>query len=349
MVEAALGRGGVGSLLFVTDPAEINRLQRLAIEGNRLGIPAAVRLRRHPRAAHDPPGADRDGGLLGPRRRSSAARRSPPGRRARSASTGRSRRWSTSPATRAGAGSSRAPARTRTSAPPSPPRRSAASRATELGAPERIIAGPKHFAGLRRRARRPRLRRGQPLRLRAVERLLPAVRGGGRRRRRQHHDRLHGPQRHPGHRQPLAVHRRAARRRWGFEGFVVSDANAVRNLVTHGFAADLPDAGARARRRRARHGDGHRRPGLRAPARGARRRRRRRGRRSTRACGGCSRRSSGWACSTTPTSTRTAPARCSPTRRTARSPASPPSGPRCCCATRAACCRSTPRRSARSR
>ena len=33
---------------------------------------------------------------------------------------------------------------------------------------------------------------------------------------------------------------------WGFDGFVVSDANAVRNLVTHGFAADLTDAAARA-------------------------------------------------------------------------------------------------------
>jgi beta-glucosidase len=33
---------------------------------------------------------------------------------------------------------------------------------------------------------------------------------------------------------------------WGFEGWVVSDANAVRNLATHGFAADLPDAGVRA-------------------------------------------------------------------------------------------------------
>ena len=32
---------------------------------------------------------------------------------------------------------------------------------------------------------------------------------------------------------------------WGFEGFVVSDANAVRSLVTHGFAADLTDAAAR--------------------------------------------------------------------------------------------------------
>ena len=35
------------------------------------------------------------------------------------------------------------------------------------------------------------------------------------------------------------------RETWGFEGFVVSDANAVRNLLTHGFAADLTDAGAR--------------------------------------------------------------------------------------------------------
>src|SRR4051794_7597578 len=32
----------------------------------------------------------------------------------------------------------------------------------------------------------------------------------------------------------------------GFDGFVVSDANAVRNLATHGFAADLTNAGARA-------------------------------------------------------------------------------------------------------
>jgi beta-glucosidase len=36
------------------------------------------------------------------------------------------------------------------------------------------------------------------------------------------------------------------REAWGFDGFVVSDANAVRNLVTHGFAIDLTDAGTRA-------------------------------------------------------------------------------------------------------
>ena len=39
MVEEALGRGEAGSLLIQTDPAEINRLQRLALAGNRLGIP----------------------------------------------------------------------------------------------------------------------------------------------------------------------------------------------------------------------------------------------------------------------------------------------------------------------
>ena len=36
------------------------------------------------------------------------------------------------------------------------------------------------------------------------------------------------------------------RESWGFKGFVVSDANAVRNLTTHGFAADLADAAGRA-------------------------------------------------------------------------------------------------------
>ena len=39
-VDAAVAGGEVGSLLFVTDPAETNRLQRLVIDGNRLGIPA---------------------------------------------------------------------------------------------------------------------------------------------------------------------------------------------------------------------------------------------------------------------------------------------------------------------
>ena len=91
--------------------------------------PGAVRFRRHPRAAHDSSGADRDGGLVGSRRRSSAASRSPPARRVPWASTGRSRRWSTSPAIHVGAGSSRALEKIRTSARPWPSPRCAASRA----------------------------------------------------------------------------------------------------------------------------------------------------------------------------------------------------------------------------
>jgi len=39
-VEEAARRGELGSLLFVTDPAEINRLQRLTVEGSRHGVPA---------------------------------------------------------------------------------------------------------------------------------------------------------------------------------------------------------------------------------------------------------------------------------------------------------------------
>ena len=38
-VEAALARGAAGSLLFVREPAEANRLQRLALAGSRHGIP----------------------------------------------------------------------------------------------------------------------------------------------------------------------------------------------------------------------------------------------------------------------------------------------------------------------
>ena len=51
MVEAALGRREVGSLLFVTDPVETNRLQRLTVEGHRLGIPAGTGTSPAPRCS----------------------------------------------------------------------------------------------------------------------------------------------------------------------------------------------------------------------------------------------------------------------------------------------------------
>ena len=48
---AALSEGKVRSLLFVTDPAEVNRLQRLAVDGNRQAFRRAVRVRCDPRSA----------------------------------------------------------------------------------------------------------------------------------------------------------------------------------------------------------------------------------------------------------------------------------------------------------
>ena len=213
-VEAALASGEVGSLLFVTDPAEMNRLQRLAVEGSRHGIPGAVRVRRDPRPAHDLPGADRDGGVVGSRGDRGRARRSPRARPGRSGSTGRSRRWSTSRGIRAGAGSSRAPARTRISASAVAAAQVRGFQGDGLG-----CAGPGH-----RRARStspataPRWAGATTTRS-----TCPTPSCGTstcpRSRRRseagagEHHDRLHGSQRHTGHREPLAADRRAARRR----------------------------------------------------------------------------------------------------------------------------------------
>jgi beta-glucosidase len=115
----------------------------------------------------------------------------------------------------------------------------------ELGSPERIIAGPKHFAGY-----------GYALGGRDYDEVnlsdselwnvvLPpfraAVEAGAGNVMTAYMD-LNGI--------PASGNRwlftEVLRETWGFDGFVVSDANAVRNLLTHGFAADLTDAGARA-------------------------------------------------------------------------------------------------------
>ena len=115
----------------------------------------------------------------------------------------------------------------------------------ELGAPERVIAGPKHLVGY-----------GAALGGRDYDEVnlsdselwnvhLPpfkaAVEAGAGNIMTAYMD-LNGV--------PAAASRwlftEVLREQWGFEGFVVSDANVVRNLVTHEFAADLQDAAARA-------------------------------------------------------------------------------------------------------
>jgi beta-glucosidase len=244
MVEAALGRGEAGSLLFVTDPAEINRLQRLAIEGNRHGIPVLF-------------GFDVIHGLrtIFPVPIAMAASWEPETIERGQAVAAREARavgihWAFAPMVDIardprwgriieGAGED--------------PFLGAAVAAAQvrgfqgerIGAPERIIAGPKHFAGY-----------GAALGGRDYDEVnlsddelwnvyfppfRAAIEAGAGNVMTAYMD-LNGI--------PATGNRwlfgDVLRETFGFQGFVVSDANAVRNLVTHGFAADLADAGARA-------------------------------------------------------------------------------------------------------
>ena len=339
MVESALREGAAGSLLFVTDPAEINRLQRLAVEGNRLGIPVLfgfdvihglrtiLPVPIAMAASWDPETIERGQAVAAREARAVGIHWT----FAPMVDIARDPRWGR---IIEGAGedpylgAAVAVAQVR------------GFQGGELGAPERVIAGPKHFAGY-----------GAALGGRDYDEVnlsdselwnvyFPpfeaAVEAGAGNVMTAYMD-LNGI--------PASGSRwlftEVLRDTWGFEGFVVSDANAVRNLVTHGFAADLSDAAARAV-----NAGVDMEMAIADPAYATCPRRwsqvRRARRRSTQASGACWRRRSGWACSTHRTSTRTAPARCSPIRPTATWPASPPSDPRCCSATRATCCRSTP-------
>ena len=242
-VEEALGRGDVGALLFVTDPAETNRLQRLAVEGDSRGIPVLF-------------GYDVIHGLrtILPVPIAMAASWDPQTIAQGQAVAAREARavgihWAFAPMVDIardprwgrmieGAGED--------------PFLGAAVAAAQVrgfqgevaGAPERVIAGPKHFAGY-----------GAALGGRDYDEVnlsdselwnvyLPpfaAAVAAGAGNVMTAYMPLNGI--------PATGNRwlftEVLRETLGFEGFVVSDANAVRNLVTHGFAADLTDAGAR--------------------------------------------------------------------------------------------------------
>jgi beta-glucosidase len=244
MVEAALGRGEAGSLLFVTDPAEINRLQRLAVEGNRFGIPVLF-------------GFDVIHGLrtIFPVPIAMAASWDPATiERGQSVAARESRavgiHWAFAPMVDI----ARDPrwGRMIEGAGEDPFLGAAVAVAQvrgfqgeRIGAPERIIAGPKHFAGY-----------GAALGGRDYDEVnvseyelwnvyfppfRAALEAGAGNVMTAYMD-LNGV--------PATGNRwlfsDVLRDTFGFQGFVVSDANAVRNLVTHEFAADLTDAGARA-------------------------------------------------------------------------------------------------------
>ena len=243
-VEAALARGEVGSLLFVTDPAQVNRLQRRAIEGSRHGIPVLFGfdvvhgLRTifpvpiAMAASWDPGGIERSQAVAAREARAVGIHWA----FAPMVDIARDPRWGRIVE---GAGED--------------PYLGAAVAAAQVrgfqgdgpGAPGRVISGPKHFAGY-----------GAALGGRDYDEVnlsdselwnvyLPpfkaAVDAGAGNIMTAYMD-LNGVPATGNHWLLTEV----LRGTWGFGGFLVSDAQAVHNLRTHGFAADLADAGARA-------------------------------------------------------------------------------------------------------
>jgi beta-glucosidase len=244
MVEAALHAGGAGALLFVTDPAEINRLQRLAVEGNRLGIPILFGfdvihgLRTifpvpiAMAASWDPATIERSQSIAAREARAVGIHWT----FAPMVDIARDPRWGRI-VEGAGEdpylGAAVAAAQVR------------GFQGSEIGTAEHIVAGPKHFAGY-----------GAALGGRDYDEVnlsdadlwniyfppfKAALDAGAGNVMTAYMD-LNGI--------PATGNRRllteVLRDTWGFDGFVVSDANAVRSLLTHGFATDLTDAGARA-------------------------------------------------------------------------------------------------------
>jgi len=243
-VVEALARGGVGALLFVTDPAEINRLQRLGIEGNPHGIPVLF-------------GFDVIHGLrtIFPVPIAMAASWDPEIVERAQAVAAREARavglhWTFAP----GVDIARDPrwGRIVEGAGEDPYLASAMAAAQVrgfqgafIGSPEHILAGPKHFAGY-----------GAALGGRDYDEVnlsdyemwniyfppfQSALAAGAANVMSGYMD-LNGIPA-TGNRWLLTD---VLRRQLGFEGFVVSDSNAVRDLVTHEFAADPVDAAARA-------------------------------------------------------------------------------------------------------
>lgn len=243
-VESALRDSAAGSLLFVTDPGEINRLQRLAIDGNRLGIPllfafdvihglrTILPVPIAMAASWDPETVERAQAVAAREARAVGIHWT----FAPMVDVARDPRWGR---LIEGAGED--------------PHLGAAMAAAqvrgfqgrELGAPDKVIAGPKHLAGY-----------GAALGGRDYDEVnlsdselwnvyLPpfaaAIEAGAGNVMTAYMP-LNGV--------PAAgnswLFTDVLRDTWGFDGFVVTDANAARNLVTHGFAADLADASARA-------------------------------------------------------------------------------------------------------
>jgi beta-glucosidase len=240
--EVAAGRAG--GLLFVSDPKEANRLQRLAIEKTRLKIPLLLGFdvvhglkTSFPvpignAASWDPAGVERIQSIAALEARAVGIHLT----FAPMVDIARDPRWGRI-VEGAGEdpylGSAMAAAQVR------------GFQGAAIGAPGHIIAGPKHFAGY-----------GAALGGRDYDEVnlsdselwnvyLPPFKAAVDASAGNVMSAYMGLNGVPatGNRWLLTD---VLRNTWGFKGFVVSDADAVKNLTTHGFAADSTDASARA-------------------------------------------------------------------------------------------------------
>ena len=242
-VEAALARGEAGSLLFAREPAEINRLQRLALEGNRHGIPVLfgfdvihgfrtiLPVPIALAASWDPETVERGQAVAAREARAVGIHWT----FAPMVDIARDPRWGRI-VEGAGEdpylGAAIAAAQVR------------GFQGAEIGTPERIIAGPKHFAGY-----------GASLGGRDYDEVnvsdyelwnvyfppFKAALDAGAGNVMTAYMPLNGV---PATGNPWLLDE-VLRQSWDFDGWVVSDANAVRSLETHGFAPDPAEAAVR--------------------------------------------------------------------------------------------------------
>ncbi|HSI19309.1 MAG TPA: glycoside hydrolase family 3 N-terminal domain-containing protein, partial [Sphingomonas sp.] len=243
-IEAQIASGAAGSLLFATDPRETNRLQHLAVDKSRLKIPllfgfdvihGLTTIFPVPignAASWDPEGVARNQAIAASEARAVGVHWA----FAPMVDIARDPRWGRMVE---GAGED--------------PYLGSAMAAAQvhgfqgayLGSPGHIIAGPKHFAGY-----------GAALGGRDYDEVnlsdselwntyLPPFKAAvdaGAGNIMSAYMGLNGVPASANHWLLTDV----LRGQWGFKGFVVSDAEAVKSLQTHGFAADPQDAATRA-------------------------------------------------------------------------------------------------------
>lgn len=243
-VDDALARGGAGSLLFVNEAARTNRLQRQAVEGSRHGIPALfgydvihglrtiLPVPIALAASWDPETIERGQAVAAREARAVGIHWT----FAPMVDIARDPRWGRI-VEGAGEdpylGSAVAAAQVR------------GFQGGRIGTPERVVAGPKHFAGygaaIGGRDYDEVDLSDQQLRNVYLPPFKAAVDAGAGNIMTAYMP-LNGV---PATGNEWLL-KDVLRDEWGFDGFLVSDANAVRNLTTHGYAADLADAAARA-------------------------------------------------------------------------------------------------------